>query len=68
MTPGDKYSVLNRDNFIQPIQILISQKEKTFSQLISAFLNSELNSEHLQKKDDPHSRCISEIMDSKKGN
>ena len=39
-------------------------ERKTFSQFLSSFLKSTLNFEHFQKKDDPHSRCIREIMDS----
>ena len=46
----DKYSLLNRDNSLQPIQILLSKKEKTFSQFFSAFLKCTLNFEHFQKK------------------
>ena len=30
LTDDDKYSLLNRDNLTQPIQIILSQKEKTF--------------------------------------
>ena len=32
----------------------VSQKQKTFSEFFSAFLKSNLNFEHFQKKDDPH--------------
>ena len=46
----DKYSLLNRDNSLQPIQIPLSKKEKTFSQFFSAFLKCTLNFEHFQKK------------------
>ena len=67
MTVDDKYSLLNRDNLTQPIQILLSHKQKTFSEFFSAFLKSTLNFEYFQKKDDPHSQCISEIRDSEKG-
>ena len=67
LTADDKYSLLNRDNLTQPIQILLSQKQKTFSQFLSSFFKSTLNFEHFQKKDDPHSRCISEITVSEKG-
>ena len=63
----DKYSLDNRDNLTEPIQILLSQKLKTSSQFFSAFLKSSLNFEHFQKKDDPHSRRISDIMDSEVG-
>ena len=67
LTADDKYSLLNRDNLTQSIQTLLSQKQKTFSRIFSSFLKSTLNSEHFQKKDDPHSRCISEITVSENG-
>ena len=50
LTDDDKYSLLYRDNLTQPIQILLSQKQKTFSQFFSAFLKSTLSFEHFQKK------------------
>ena len=46
LTDDDKYSLLYRDNLTQPIQILLSQKQKCFSQFFSAFLKSTLNFEH----------------------
>ena len=61
LTDDEKYSLLYRENLTEPIQILLSQKQKSFSQLSSAFLKYTLNFEHFQKKDDPHSRCISQI-------
>ena len=67
LTDDDKYCLLYRENLMEPIQILLSQKEKTFSQFVVAFLKSILNFEHFQKKDDPHSRCISQIIVSVKG-
>ena len=67
LTDDDKYSLLYRDNLMQPIQILLSQKQKTFSEFFSAFLKSTLYFEHSRKKDDPHSRCISQITVSEKG-
>ena len=67
LTDDDKYILLYRDNLMQPIQILLSEKRRTFSQFFSAFLKSTLNFEHFQKKDDPHSRCISQITVSEKG-
>ena len=63
----DKSSLVNRDNFSQPIQMLLIQKQNTFSQFFSAFLKSKLNFEHFSQKDDPNTRCIFEITDSKKG-
>ena len=62
----DKYCLPYRVNLTQPIQILISQKQKTFCELFSALLKSSLNFAHFQKKDDPHSRCISQITVSVK--
>ena len=50
LTKDDKYSLLYRDNLTQPITILLSQKEKTFSQFFSPFSKSTLNFEHFQKK------------------
>ena len=67
LTDDDKYCLLYRDNLIQPIQILLSHKHKTFSQFFSSILKSTLNFEHSRKKDDPHSRCISQITVSEKG-
>ena len=66
LTADDKYSLLNRVNLTQQIQILLSQKQKTFSQFLYSFFKSTLNFEHFQKKDHPHSRCISEITVSEK--
>ena len=64
---GDaKYSLFNRENLTQPIQMQISRKQKTFSDLFSAFLTCSLNFEHFFKKDDPHCWCISEITDPEK--
>ena len=50
LTDDDKYCLLYRDNLTQPIQILLSQKQKTFFQLFSTFLKSTLNLKHFQKK------------------
>ena len=50
LTEDDKYCLLYRENLTQPIQILLSQKQKTFSRSLSAFLKSTLNFEHFQKK------------------
>ena len=50
LTDDDKYSLLYRDNLTQPIQIRLSEKQKTFSDFFSAFLKSTLNFEHFPKK------------------
>ena len=67
LTDDDRYCLLYRDNLTQPIQILLSQKQKIISEIFSAFLISTLNLEHSRKKDDPHNRCISQITISQKG-
>ena len=67
LTDDGKYSLLYRDNLTQQIQILLSQKPKTFSQLSSEILKATLNFEHFQKKYDPHSRCSSQVPVSEKG-
>ena len=46
MSADGKYSLLNRDNLTQPIQVQLSRKQKTFSKYFCAFLKSCLNFEH----------------------
>ena len=50
LTDDEKYSLLYRENLPQPIQILLSQKQKTFSHFSSAFLKYTLNFKHFQEK------------------
>ena len=66
LSADGKYSLLNRDNLTQPIQMQLSRKEKTFSHFFAAFLKSSLNFEHFLKKDAPHCWCTSEITDPEK--
>ena len=68
LTADDKYTLRNRNNLTQPMQILLFQKEKNFSLFLAAFLISTLNFPHFQSKDDPHSGCISQITVSEKSN
>ena len=51
---------------MQPIQMQVSRKQKTFSEFFAAFLKSSLNFEHFQTKDDSHSWGISKITESEK--
>ena len=44
----------------------LSQKQEIFSELFFAFLKSTLNFEHFPKKEESHSRFISEITDGEK--
>ena len=46
LSADGKYSLLNRDNLTQPIQMQVSRKQKTFSQFFSAFLKSSWTFEH----------------------
>ena len=50
LTDDDKYSLLYRDNLTQQIQILLSPKPKTFSQLSSEIFKLTLNFEHFKKR------------------
>ena len=67
LTDDQKYSLIYRDNLTQPIVVLLSEKQKTFSGLFSSSFKSTLNLEPSRKKDEPHSRCISQITVSEKG-
>ena len=66
MTADDKFFLLSRDNLRQPIPMLLSQKQKLFPEIVSAFLKSTLNFEDFRKNDDLYSWSISEITDSEK--
>ena len=50
LTADDKYSVISRDNWMQTIQMHLSQKQKIFSEFFSSFFESALNFEHFQRK------------------
>ena len=66
--PADeKSSCHNMENFLQQIQMQVSQKPKTFSLFFTAFLNAASNFEYFEKTDDSHSLSISEIIDSEGG-
>ena len=49
LTSDDKYSLLNRGILRKRIQMPLSQKEKSFSQLFFVFFKSAFNFEHFQK-------------------
>ena len=66
LSAADKYSLPNREDLTQQIQIKLSQKQKSFRGFFSAFSKSKLNFEHFQKKDHPHSSFISEATASEK--
>ena len=45
--------MLNLGNFLTPIQMQLSGKEKTFSHLFAAFLKSRFNFKDFEKKGSP---------------
>ena len=62
-TAKDKYSLGNRKNSLQPIQLILFQKQKYFSQFFTAYLKSKSNVEHFQNKNYHHRLCILESTD-----
>ena len=63
-TAHQRYLVLHRDISRSPIQMQLSQKEKTFCQFLAAFFKSILDFKHFASKDDPQRFCILEVTDS----
>ena len=60
LTVDEKHYHLNRDNLTQPIQMQLSEKQKSFSEFFFfSLLKSTLNFKHLPKKDDPRSLRVS---------
>ena len=66
LTDHDKYSLLYRDNLTQRIQILLSKKQKTFSEFFSLFLKCTLNFEHFQTKVTLIADVFPELLSPKK--
>ena len=66
LTVDEKHYLLSRDNLTERIQMQLSKKQKTFSEISLPFLNSLSNFKHLSKKGDPHSSCISGNTGSEK--
>ena len=54
-TADYKYSVPDCENLQFPIQMQLSSKPKTFSELFLPLMESKSNFKHFQKKDDRHS-------------
>ena len=61
LTADNKYSLQNRATVLQPIQVQLSKKQSTFSQIFVTFLKSKSIFKHFERKNDPQSLCISEI-------
>ena len=54
-------------NFAKQLEALLSQKQRTSSRFLTAFLKYALNLEHFGKKDEYPSLDISRIIDSEIG-
>ena len=63
LTANDTYSLNSKDKWMQTIQMHLSEKKNIFPEFFLEFFESPLNFQTFQKKDDPHSLCISEITD-----
>ena len=50
LAADEKYPVLNRDNLTIPIQMELSQTEKSFAEVLDSFSDSILNFKHFEKK------------------
>ena len=49
-TAHRKYSVLNKQYLLHPIDMQLTQKQKTFYEFFFAISKARLNFEHIQKK------------------
>ena len=64
LTVDDKYSLGNSEKLQEPIQMQLSKSLKTFSQHYPQFVQCPSNFKRFEKKkNEIHSRCISEIID-----
>ena len=54
LTANGKYPVQYCENLRLPIQMQLSQKGKTFSEVFVAFMESTSNFKHFRKKDHCH--------------
>ena len=61
---NEEYPILNRDNLAILIQMQLSQKQKTFSEFLAAYLKPSLNFKYFEEKDGPHRFCIFKITES----
>ena len=62
-TDNDKYPLQNCENLLTPIQMQLSSKLKRFSDLFVPILETPLNFEYFEKKDDRYIYFILEITD-----
>ena len=50
LTADDKYSLCNRKNLSQPIQMQLSKKQKFFAEFLAAYVKFTSKFEHFEKK------------------
>ena len=62
LTADDKHYLLNRNNLTLPIQMQLSQKQKTFSEFFFGFLKPMLIFKHFPKSD----ALIADVFPDKK--
>ena len=67
LTADDKYSCRNKQNFLQQLQTLLSEKRKTFSGFFIEILKCVWNLQHFEKKYESPSLIISEIFVLERG-
>ena len=66
LTANYEYSRSTRENLPLPFQMKLFEKPKKFCLIFIAFLESKLNFESLEKRNQPHSLHISEVIDSER--
>ena len=66
LTAGDKYYLCNSGNLPQAIQMELSKNKKLSLKFSLNFLKFASNFENSEKKDGPHSLCISKTKDSQR--
>ena len=63
LTANDKYPLQDYQNLLTPVQMQLPSKLNIFSYFFVPILETILNFEHFERKDDCHSYFISEIRD-----
>ena len=61
LTADNKYSLRNREEIPEPIQLQLFNKQNNFSQFFAAYLKSKSNFEHFEKKELAQVLCIFEM-------
>ena len=66
LTASYEYSGSNKDNLPLPVQLQLPEKLQKNFQIFIAFLESALDFEHFEIKNEPHGSSISEVIDSQR--